>query len=183
MARHKEFRREEVLEKALRVFWEKGFADASLHNLEEATGVNKSGLYSEFKDKQDLFLESLRYYLAHRGGAELLARQPLGLKNVRDFLEIGNSCEDGQRGCFSVNTLRELSILPPEAQKIILQKNKKLKKLISQNIAAERPQANAEMLAELAHTFFSGLSIEQNLTPSKSVTSRKVSEFMRLLEA
>jgi hypothetical protein len=26
-------------------------------------GVNKSGLYSEFKDKEDLFMQSLRYYL------------------------------------------------------------------------------------------------------------------------
>ena len=40
-----------------------GFADASLHELEQATGVNKSGLYSEFEDKEDLFLQSLRYYL------------------------------------------------------------------------------------------------------------------------
>jgi hypothetical protein len=44
-------------------FLEAWFADASLHELEVATGVNKSGLYSEFVDKEDLFVQSLRYYL------------------------------------------------------------------------------------------------------------------------
>src|SRR5262245_7587164 len=34
-----------------------------LHELEQATGVNKSGLYAEFEDKEDLFVQSLRYYL------------------------------------------------------------------------------------------------------------------------
>jgi hypothetical protein len=42
----KNFNREGVLEKALPVFWRRGFADASLHELEKATGVNKSGLYA-----------------------------------------------------------------------------------------------------------------------------------------
>ena len=62
MGRPKNFNREGVLEKALPVFWKHGFADASLHDLERATGVNKSGLYSEFEDKGDLFVQSLRYY-------------------------------------------------------------------------------------------------------------------------
>ena len=63
MGRPKNFNREGVLEKALPVFWRRGFAEASLHQLEVATGVNKSGLYSEFEDKEDLFVQSLRYYL------------------------------------------------------------------------------------------------------------------------
>ena len=51
MGRPKNFSREEVLEKAMPVFWKHGFADTSLQELERATGVNKSGLYTEFRDK------------------------------------------------------------------------------------------------------------------------------------
>jgi AcrR family transcriptional regulator len=50
MARPRNFSREGVLERALPVFWKHGFADASLQELEKATGVNKSGLYAEFSD-------------------------------------------------------------------------------------------------------------------------------------
>ena len=57
MGRPKGFERSEVLDKALQLFWKKGFADTSLQDLEKATGVNKSGLYSEFKDKDEIFLE------------------------------------------------------------------------------------------------------------------------------
>ena len=57
MGRPKKFSRKGVLEKALPVFWRRGFADASLHELEQATGVNKSGLYSEFEDEDIRILE------------------------------------------------------------------------------------------------------------------------------
>ena len=61
MGRPKGFRREEVLEKAMPVFWK--LADTTLQELEQATGVDKSGLYTEFRDKGDLFVACLRHYL------------------------------------------------------------------------------------------------------------------------
>jgi AcrR family transcriptional regulator len=45
MGRPKEFSRDKVLEKAISVFWEKGFAETTVQDLESATGVNKSGLF------------------------------------------------------------------------------------------------------------------------------------------
>src|SRR5215470_961399 len=115
MGRPKNFTREAVLEKALPVFWRQGFADASLHELEEATGVNKSGLYSEFKDKQDLFVQSLRYYLDTVNFAGALTAQPLGWNNIEQFLKAGACSTDGPKGCFAVNSMRESAILPPAA--------------------------------------------------------------------
>ena len=56
----------------------RGFADASLRELEVATGVNKSGLYSEFKDKGNLFMQSLRYYLESLEKKGLLTAEQLG---------------------------------------------------------------------------------------------------------
>ena len=55
MGRPKNFSREEVLQKAIPLFWRRGFADTSLQDLEKATGVNKSGLYSEFASKEEIF--------------------------------------------------------------------------------------------------------------------------------
>ena len=64
MAKPKNFTRDGVLANTLPVFWQHGFADTSLQALEEATGVNRSGLYSEFTDKEDLFMQSLQLYVA-----------------------------------------------------------------------------------------------------------------------
>src|SRR5271167_1143340 len=82
MARPRNFSREGVLEKALPVFWKHGFADASLQALQKATGVNKSGLYTEFSGKEDLFVESLRYYLDRLPSLAYLKAEPLGWSNI-----------------------------------------------------------------------------------------------------
>jgi hypothetical protein len=43
MGRRKNITREAVLEKALAFFWRVGFAEASLHELEQATGGGPEG--------------------------------------------------------------------------------------------------------------------------------------------
>src|ERR1700712_1130100 len=119
LGRPRKFNRVEVLEKAIPVFWEHGFADTSLADLEAATGVNRSGLYSEFRDKEDLFLASLSHYLSVGLLAPALEAQPRGWANVESYLKMGLSCWTGQKGCFSVSAMRDLAILPPEARSIV----------------------------------------------------------------
>jgi AcrR family transcriptional regulator len=182
MGRPKGFTREEVLMKAIALFWEKGLSDTTLQDLERATGVNKSGLYTEFKDKEDIFLESLRHYLDTRGGDVILSSQPKGWNNVRRFLEIGLTCYSGRRGCFSVNSLRDASRLPAEARTIIDQNNAKLKRLLTSNVKAEAPEiSNPGLLSDLILTFFSGLCIEENSEVSPLATKKKVDQFMVFL--
>jgi len=181
MGRPKNFNREGVLEKALPVFWRRGFADASLHELEVATGVNKSGLYSEFKDKEDLFMQSLQYYLESLEKKRLLTAEPLGWNNIERFLKMGPCNMEGQKGCFAVSSMREFAILPPEAVGIITRSRSKLKQLIAKNIEVERPKMDADSLAELVLTFFTGLSMEHNLSPSRPSIVRKIDDLMNIV--
>jgi len=181
MARPRNFSREGVLEKALPVFWKHGFADASLQELEKATGVNKSGLYSEFSGKEDLFLESLRFYLDRLPQLSLLTVEPLGWDNIEQFLKLGPRTTEGQKGCFAVSSMRELAILPPAAIEMLGQGRVQLRQLIAKNIEAEKPKADVNDLASIVLTFFTGLSVEQNLKPSRAATGRKVDNLMRVL--
>jgi TetR/AcrR family transcriptional regulator, copper-responsive repressor len=182
MARPRNFSREGVLEKALPVFWEHGFADASLQELEKATGVNKSGLYSEFSGKEELFLESLRFYL-DRMQLGLLRVEPLGWDNVEQFLKLGPRATEGQKGCFAVSSMRELAILPPAAIDMLGRGRVQLKQLIAKNIEAENPKADVNDLASMVLTFFTGLSMEQNLKSNRAATGRKVDSLMQLLRS
>src|ERR1700674_4962431 len=181
MGRPKNFPRGAVLEKAMPVFWRRGFADTSLHELEQATGVNKSGLYGEFKDKEDLFVQSLQYYLEGLEKKGLLTAEPLGWNNIERFLKEGPCSMEGQKGCFGVNSMREFAILPPEAVGIITRSRSKLKRLIARNIEVERPKMNAESLAELVLTFFTGLSMEHNLRSSGPSIVRKIDDLMKIV--
>jgi AcrR family transcriptional regulator len=181
MGRPKNFNRQEVLKKAMPVFWRRGFADASLHELEVATGVNKSGLYSEFQNKEDLFVQSLQYYLEGLEKTGLLTTEPLGWRNIERFLRVGPSSLDGQKGCFAVSSMREFPILPPEAVAIVTRSRVKLKQLIAKNIEVERQKVNADSLAELVLTFFTGLSMEQNLSSGRASMIRKIDNFMDIV--
>lgn len=183
MGRPKTFSREEVLQKALPVFWKHGYADTSVQELERATGVNKSGLYAEFAGKEDLFLQSLRYYLDTRQRRGLLEVQPLGWENIERFLKFAPSNVDGQKGCFSISSLRELAILPPEAAAMLAQSRARLKQLLVDNVTAARPKPGVapEEVAELVQTFFTGISTEQNLNPTRATITRRIDNLMRIL--
>jgi TetR/AcrR family transcriptional regulator, copper-responsive repressor len=183
MGRPKNFRREEVLEKAIPVFWKRGFADTSVQDLERATGVNKSGLYSEFRDKEDLFVESLRYYLATQEKRGLLTEEPLGWKNIETFLKRGPHSKNEQKGCFSVSSMREFAILPDEAHAIVAQSREALKRLLANNIEAEGSKMDPESVAEMVLVFFSGLCIEHNLKSGKNSWPRKIENFMMVLRS
>jgi TetR/AcrR family transcriptional regulator, copper-responsive repressor len=181
MGRPKKFTREAVLKKAMPVFWRRGFADTSLHALEQATGVNKSGLYGEFKDKEDLFVQSLGYYLEGLEKKGLLTAEPLGWNNIERFFKIGPSSLAGQKGCFAVSSMRESAILPREAIDLVTRSRSNLKQLLAKNIEAERPKMNPESLAQLVLIFFTGLSMQHNLTLSRRAVDRNIDDLMSIL--
>jgi len=181
MGRPKNFSREGVLKKALPVFWKYGFADTSLQRLERATGVNKSGLYAEFADKGDLYLESLRHYSRKRQEEEFLTGKPLGWKNVGRFLKLAPYSLEGQKGCFAINSMNQFAVLPPAAQEIISKSRVLVKDLIARNVEAEKPRTKPTVLTEMILTFFTGICMEQHLKVSKASMNRKVDDFMKVV--
>ena len=183
MGRPKSFSREDVLEKAMPVFWKRGFAATSLQDLEEATGVNKSGLYAEFRDKEEIFLECLRHYLEGLGKRLVLTNKPLGWKNIEAFLKDGPFNEGERQGCFAVNSMREFAILPDGAYGAITENRTLVQHLIAMNIEVEKPNMAPSAIAEMVLSFFSGLCIERNLKSGNASSSRKVENFMTALRS
>jgi TetR/AcrR family transcriptional regulator, copper-responsive repressor len=183
MGRPKNFSREEVLAKAMPVFWKHGFADTSLQDLERATGVNKSGLYTEFQDKEDLFLACLRHYLESQDKRGLLTKKPLGWKNIETFLKSGPLNKGEQQGCFAINSMREFAILPDEAYSAITGNRTLLQNLLAMNIEAEKTVMAPSAIAEMVLSFFSGLCIERNLKSGKASSARKIGNFMTALRS
>ena len=183
MGRPRNFSRDEVLEKAMPVFWKHGFADATLQDLERATGVNKSGLYAEFRDKEDLFVACLRHYLESQERRGLLTKDPLGWGNVEAFLKNGPLNKGEQQGCFSVNSMRELAILPDEAHRVLTDNRAGLERLLARNIEVEKPKMAPAAIAEMVLSFFSGLCIEHNLKNGKTSSTRRIKTFMTALRS
>ncbi|WP_343728548.1 TetR/AcrR family transcriptional regulator [Duganella sp.] len=110
MARQREFDRDEALNKALEVFWQKGYAATSTTDLLEAMQIGRQSLYDTFGDKRSLYLEALQRYnqasvndlLRHlKGGSPLAA--------IDNMLQ-AFACRprrDNARGCMGVNAISE----------------------------------------------------------------------------
>ena len=62
MGRSKAFNEELVLDKAIEVFWAKGYEATSIQDLVDAMGIQRGSLYGTFGSKQELFLKSLDRY-------------------------------------------------------------------------------------------------------------------------
>lgn len=62
VGRPRNFDLDKALEKALEVFWSKGYDGASLSDLTEAMGINKPSLYAAFGNKEQLFLKAVELY-------------------------------------------------------------------------------------------------------------------------
>jgi AcrR family transcriptional regulator len=182
MGRPKNFSREDVLEKAMPVFWKQGFAGTTLQDLEQATGVNKSGLYSEFRDKEDLFLKVLLHYLEGLAKRGLLTKEPLGWKNVEKFLKEGPLKQGERQGCFAVNSMREFAILPDQAHGAVSESRALVLHQLAMNIKAEKTKMAPSAIAEMVLSFFSGLCIERNLKSRKASSARRVENFMAALQ-
>src|SRR6201981_3832982 len=183
MGRPKGFSREQVLEKAMPVFWKHGFADTSVQELERATGVNKSGLYTEFRDKEDLFVACLRHYLESPGKRGLLTQEPLGWNNIETFLKNGPLNKGEKQGCFSINSMRELAILPDEAYGVVTENRALLQPLLPLKDEAGKPSMAPSAIAEMVLSFFSGLCIERNLKSSKALSTRTIETFMTAIRS
>jgi len=114
MARHKEFDRDEALQKAMEVFWARGYEGTSIQRLVGHMGINRQSLYDTFGDKHALYLQSLDRYcqLESRKAIELLENSASVKKAVRKLFAgvvKGALCDTQRRGCFAGNAMSELA--------------------------------------------------------------------------
>jgi TetR/AcrR family transcriptional repressor of nem operon len=97
------------------VFWAKGFENASLDDLCDATGLNRSSLYAAFGAKRDLYLSALARYedgAAARIAAALRGRPVReGVEAFLDALIDSIVAGPGRRGCFIGNCAAEMARL------------------------------------------------------------------------
>jgi TetR/AcrR family transcriptional regulator, transcriptional repressor for nem operon len=120
LARPREFDREDVLERAMQVFWSKGYAATSISNLTDAMELSKSSLYDTFGSKHRLFLEAMDYYRENvtvqvKSVADLQkpAIQVISAVLTRAVDRILHP--DGRRGCFLNNCAVEVGPTDPQA--------------------------------------------------------------------
>ncbi|PXX92572.1 TetR family transcriptional regulator [Marinobacter vulgaris] len=143
MARNARYDRQIALEKAMNLFWEKGYAGASMKQIELALDMRPGSIYATFGSKDGLFSEALAAY-AERGGAELrehLAGYQSILDGLQEYLRrVARQSSPGtdipSRACMVVKTLLEASytntVVADQANTILHAIEQSLRELLEQ---------------------------------------------------
>lgn len=112
MSRSKEFEVNEVLDKAMVLFWEQGYEKTSMSDLVEHMGIHRRSLYDTFGDKHSLFLQAIDRY-TNKVKINLTSevkQSKTATEALQSIFQFMVSEEEGlPSGCLLVNTITELA--------------------------------------------------------------------------
>ncbi|WP_299116929.1 TetR/AcrR family transcriptional regulator [uncultured Winogradskyella sp.] len=108
------FNKEIVLNQASHVFHTKGYNAASMQDLVDATGLNRSSIYNSFGNKHNLFLECLKVYQNkyQRSISNLLLKANCPLKAIESIFELYLEeivKDNDNKGCLITNCKSEMA--------------------------------------------------------------------------
>lgn len=190
--RPKIFNEEEIIDKAIEVFWKNGYEASSTEVLLEAMGIGKSSFYLAFKGgKRELFEKAIE-----RRSAQSLIRIQKNMEKSKNkiqflkslFLEILDpQSERYLNGCLLGNSIAELSnrdpLLKEKAASLLL----KLEKLFLQTLKEAQktgdlgPGENPELLAKYLLTVWNGLNISVRVYPEPSLLKPLIEKQLKIL--
>ena len=105
--RPRAFDRDAALERAMRVFWQKGYDSASMSDLTEAMQINAPSLYAAFGSKAGLFRAAVELYTGQVGQRikNALPTAATAKEGIADFLKqtaISHTHPGQPHGCMVV---------------------------------------------------------------------------------
>jgi TetR/AcrR family transcriptional repressor of nem operon len=170
MARTKEFNEDQALDKAIEIFWHKGYNGTSAQDLVTHLGLSRSSLYDTFGDKQKLFAQSLQRYQknAQNQIVELFDQSENIKETLHDIFKqaVIESLEDRiTKGCFMVNSSVELAMHDEEIAKIVKNNSQIMEEVFTTAIqkgqdSGHISKANsAKVLARFIFNNYSGIRV------------------------
>ena len=111
------------MDKAMNLFWQKGYNATSAQDLVSTLGISRSSLYDTYGDKHTLFVKALRQYRKER--IDPVIKEVDSAEDaeayIRNFFELVKTqalSENSSIGCFMVNSAVEMAPVDTEVAKI-----------------------------------------------------------------
>lgn len=193
MPRNKQFDEEEILQKAMLLFWKKGFYDTSIKDLIDFLGISNASIYHTFGGKQELFDRAFKLYRDSnlQGLKTFLESQDdvrLGMRMAFEKIIHDDHIDEDCKACFVVNTSIELIPINKELHNSIIHYkeiivglfyNFLLKGVQSGQISEHK---DLTTLANLYYTFMMGLRVDGKTKPDPKDSMAKVETMLSLLD-
>jgi TetR/AcrR family transcriptional repressor of nem operon len=126
MGRPRAFNEEDVIDKAVQVFWAKGYEATSMQDLIDAMGIQRGSLYATFGGKQQLFLRSLQRYSVTvvSNLLAILESKPSSIESIELFFSqlVDHLLTAGElRSCLITNSAIERGLRDEETKQLVIQ--------------------------------------------------------------
>lgn len=168
--RPREFDYDEVLDRAVSLFRQRGFGATSIADLVDATALTRGSLYKAFKDKKSIYIAAFERYTArgHERIGAIVRGGGTGRERVERLLAYyleQSSGEPGRLGCLVVATGLEASVLDPDITLLFRQALQRLERILVELIAAGikdqsiSADLNAKSAAKSLLCFVQGLRV------------------------
>ncbi|MFV1983632.1 MAG: TetR/AcrR family transcriptional regulator [Thiohalomonadales bacterium] len=109
---NKQFDQDAVLDKALQVFWNKGYEATSMQDLVSSMGINRASLYQTYGNKHSLFMTCIDRYIENTltSMRQMLELSGPALNNLKQMFTgfVEQSLIEQKHGCFINNSAVEL---------------------------------------------------------------------------
>lgn len=161
-----------ALEKALEVFWRKGYDGTSLSDLTEAMGINKPSLYAAFGNKEQLFLKAIELYESRPCAFFLPALEKPTAYEVAEHMLNGAASNmansDHPQGCVVIQGALSCSEAASAVKEALINRrvegeHKLRERFERAKIDGDLPASvNAETLARYLGTVLQGMAIQAN---------------------
>ncbi|MDE2423023.1 MAG: TetR/AcrR family transcriptional regulator [Betaproteobacteria bacterium] len=192
MGRHAQFKRQDVVDKAAKTFWDLGFYATRMTDLIEATQLQPGSLYAAFNSKDELFLECVHSYGQQLvANTEALLSQYSPKKAIIEYFQYlaGEVCTNSApHGCLLVNSLLELSRLDDKVkqavEQYIDQMEQHFKKTINEAIALGeiKPSQDPQELATTLMVSMWGIRVLCETSEGRNKVPGVVKQVMKLLD-
>ena len=148
----KTFDTEDVIARAITVFWQKGYEATSMADLTKAMGINKGSLYNAFGSKKKLFMRALQQYDKDRSQRTLTKMNAIeapldAITGLFDQVINHNCSNPRNKGCLLVNTAMDLPNHDADIQKMVDKSLDNVKDFFVENIM--RGQADGSIPAHI----------------------------------
>ncbi|MFZ4963815.1 TetR/AcrR family transcriptional regulator [Pseudomonas sp. Mn2068] len=183
-----------ALQQALGVFWNTGYAGASLDSIATAAGMNRPSLYAAFGDKHALYIKALEQYWEMAAAAvdEALKDRSLTLGEAllrfyEGQLSIYFSGDGQPRGCFMIGTATTEAVEDPAIREILSNRlgrlDAELETRLRAAIEAGELHADADpaALAALASGLMHSISIRARAGKSRAELSELARNAVRVI--
>ena len=184
------FDRDDVLDRAMRLFWERGYEATSISELTEAMGITPPTLYTFFGDKKRLFLEVVDRYQSGRGcfALKALTEEPTAEQAMRRLLleAIASFTRPKDpKGCLVVLGATNCSIESKDIFKALADRRRAAENVVRERIAAGQAAgelaetADIDALSGLITATLYGLAVKARDGVSRASLRKIVDQAMR----